>query len=186
MPEMTAQADQETRRPRDLRRRLSAIGKTFAESRGSRFARRKGLAPQARPLPTLADMINLPEWRLCDENIIGDIAAVTALLHFRHALDHELSGKRLRAICESVGEYNYDLACAAPIPASKLIADVESKLPSPDQLKLIGQAMLDRALPATMRPKVMETCDDVNMRILSNIATALVLGRHNASLGNPA
>jgi hypothetical protein len=186
MPEMTAQRDQKMRRPRDLHRRLSALGISFAESRGSRFARRKGLAPQAKPLPTLADMINLPDWILCDEKIIGDIAGVTALLHFRHALDHELSGKRLRAICESVGEYNYDLACAAPIPASELIADVESKLPSPDQLKLIGQAMLDRALPATMRPQVTETCDDVNMRTLSNIATALVLGSYDASLENRA
>lgn len=137
-------------------------------------------------MPTLADIMNLPDWILCDAHMVGDIAAVTALLHFRHAIDHELSGTRLRAICESVGEDNYDLACEAAVPVKELIADAEAKLPSPDQLKVIGQAMLDRALPITMQSKMSEACGDINMRALSNIATALVLARKAATVEQSA
>jgi hypothetical protein len=167
-------------RPRDLRRRLLALGSSFALSRGSRFARRKGLLAEAKSLPTLADMINLPDWILCDDVMVGDIAAVTALLHFRYAIDRELSGTRLRDICECVGEVNYDIACEAPIPTLELIADSEAKLPSPDQLKATGQTMLNRALPVTMASSVSEACGDINMRQLSNIATALVIA-HKSS-----
>jgi hypothetical protein len=161
-----------------MRSRLVALGGSAEHSRGSRFARRVGLVDGATPQPTLADMINLPDWILCDANRVGDIAAVTALLHFRSAIDQELSGSKLRAICECVGEDNYDLACSAPIPTIELIADPEAKLPSPDQLQSIGQAMLNRALPVTMASTVSEACGDINMRHLSNIATALVEARH--------
>jgi hypothetical protein len=170
----------------DLGRRLSALGTAFAESRGARFARVKGLSNAAEAPPRLADLINLPDWILCDERVAGDIAAVTALLHYRHAIDHELSGARLRAICEHVGEENYDLACEAPTPPAELMAEEEVKLPAPDQLKAIGQSMLDRALPVTMQSKAPEACGDMPMRILSNIATALVLTRQTASVEHPA
>ncbi len=167
--------------PRDMRRRLFALGGLVEQSRGSRFARRAGLVADARPLPTLADMINLPDWILCEADMVDDIAAVTALLHFRSAIDHELSGTRLRAICECVGEDNFDLACNAPTPKLELIAGAEEKLLSPDQLKVIGQTMLNRALPLTMASTISEACGDSNMRQLSNIATALVMARHTAS-----
>jgi phage tail protein X len=184
MADSVHQPAEDMRRPKDLRRRLSALGTSFAESRGARFARRKGLIDPAKTVPTLADIVNLPDWILCEEALIDDIAAVAALLHYRHAIDHELSGVRLRAICESVGEANYDLACEAPILENGLIADVEAKLPSPDQLRAIGQSMLDRALPITMRPKFSEACGDANMRVLSNIATALVIARQTTSAEN--
>lgn len=163
---------------RDMRSRLAALGGSAEHSRGTRFARRAGLVDGAAPQPTLADMINLPDWILCDADMVGDIAAVTALLHFRGAVDHELSGSKLRAICDCVGEGNYDLACSAPLPTAELIADPEAKLPLPDQLQAIGQAMLNRALPATMASTISEACGDINMRQLSNIATALVIARH--------
>jgi hypothetical protein len=169
-------------RPRDLSRRLSAFGTSFALSRGSRFARCNEVVVETKLLPTFADMINLPDWILCEDVIVGDIAAVTALLHFRYAIDRELSGTRLRAICECVGEGNYDLACEAPIPTLELIADAETKLPSPDQLRAIGQTMLDRALPVTMASTISEACGDINMRQLSNIATALVTAHRGASV----
>jgi hypothetical protein len=174
-------ATPQTERSRDMRSRLVALGGSAEHSRGSRFARRVGLVDCATPQPTLADMINLPDWILCDANMVGDIAAVTALLHFRSSIDQELSGSKLRAICECVGEGNYDLACGAPLPMAELIADPEEKLPSPDQLQGIGQTMLNRALPVTMASTVSEACGDINMRQLSNIATALVMARHAAA-----
>jgi hypothetical protein len=167
----------QTERSRDMRRRLVALRGSAEHSRGSRFARRVGLVDGATPQPTLADMINLPDWILCDADMVGDIAAVTALLHFRGAIDQELSGAKLRAICDCLGEDNYDLACSAPLPMAELIANPETKLPSPDQLQGIGQAMLNRALPVTMASAVSEACGDSNMRHLSNIATALVMAR---------
>jgi hypothetical protein len=168
-------------RPRDLSPRLSALGTSFTLSRGDRFARRKGVMANAKSLPTLADMINLPDWILCDGDRADDIAAVTALLYYRYAIDRELSGTRLRSICECVGESNYDLVCEAPIPARELIAGTDEKLPSPDRLKAIGQTMLDRALPVTMASTVSEACGDINMRQLSNIATVLVTAHRGAS-----
>ncbi len=182
---MASHSESETRHHRNLRRRWSCLGTSFAQSRGQRFARRIGLLPEPNRLLTLADMINLPDWILCDRNIAHDIAAVTALLYFRRAIDHELSGARLRAICESVGEHNYDLACAAPMPSADLVADAETKMPSPDQLQSAGQNMLDRALPAAMRQDSDGNDGDAAMRTLSNIATALVLSRKSASEESP-
>lgn len=173
MVSATAQA----RRSRDMRSRLVALGGSAENSRGSRFARRVGLMDGAAPQPTLADMINLPDWILCDADMVGDIAAVTALLHFRSAINQELSGSKLRAICDCVAEDNYDLACSASLPTAELIADSEAKLPSPDQLQGIGQTMLNRALPLTMASTISDACGDSNMRQLSNIATALVMAR---------
>jgi hypothetical protein len=169
----------------DLRRRLQALGTSCVESRGNRFARRMGLTRQGQTLPNFSDIMNLPDWMLCEGNIVSDIAAVTALLHFRHAIDQELSGKRLRAICDSVGESNFDIACAAPLPALELMADVATELPSPDQLRPIGQTMLNDALPARIRPCCKDSCADANMRILSDIATALVIGQVQAPMENP-
>jgi hypothetical protein len=168
-------------RSRDMRSRLFALGGSAEHSRGTRFARRVGLVDGAAPQPTLADMINLPDWILCDADMVGDIAALTALLHFRGAIDQELSGTKLRAICDCVGEGNYDLACSAPIPTVELVADSEAKLPLPEQLKGIGQTMLNRALPMTMASTISEACSDSNMRCLSNTATALVMARHTAA-----
>jgi hypothetical protein len=174
-------ATPKTGRSRDMRGRLFALGSAAEQSRGRRFARRAGLVPDAKPLPTLADMINLPDWILCEADMADDIAAVTALLHFRSAIDQELSGTKLRSICDCVGEGNYDIACSAPIPKVELIADQGAKLPLPDQLKGIGQTMLNRALPVTMAATVDEACGDINMRHLSNIATALVMARHSVA-----
>ncbi len=174
------------RRPHDLARRLTALGASFSESRGSRFACLTGIANDAKPMPTLADLVNLPDWILCDADMVDDIAAVTALLHFRPVIDRELSGTRLRAICECVGEGNYDLACEAPIPATELIADTETKLPTPDQLNAVGRAMLNQALPITMVATVSEASGDSKMKALSNIATALVFARKTASMEQPA
>lgn len=174
------------RRPRDLAHRLTALGASFSESRGSRFARRAGMANDAKPQPTLADLVNLPDWILCDVEMVDDIAAVTTLLHFRPALDRELSGARLSAICECVGEGNYDLACEAPIPETELIADTETKLPTPDQLNAVGRTMLNQALPITMIATVSEASGNIKMKALSNIATALVLARKTALTGQPA
>lgn len=176
----------QVRRPRDLGRRLSALGTAFAESRGARFARRKGLAGSVKTTPTLGDLISLPDWILCDTALTGDIASVTALLHYRRAIDHELSGTRLRAICEYVGEDNYDLACEAPTPPAELMAGDDALLPAPEQLKAIGQSMLDRALPPTMQSQVAGACGDIAMKTLSNIATALVMTRKNANMAPPA
>jgi hypothetical protein len=174
------------RRSRDLGRRLSALGAAFADSRGARFARGKGLVDAGKTPPTLADLINLPDWILCDEAMAGDIASVTALLHYRRAIDHELSGTRLRAICDHVGEDNYDLACEAPTPPAELMAGDNAFLPAPEQLKVIGQSMLDRALPVAMQSRAPAACDDAPMKTLSNIATALVIARQNASVESPA
>ncbi len=173
-------------RPRDLARRLTALSTSFSESRGIRFARRTGTANDTKPLLTLADLVNLPDWILCDSDMVADIAAVTTLLHFRPAIDRELSGTRLRAICECVGENNYDLACEAAIPAGELIADAEMKLPTPDQLNAVGRTMLNQALPITMVATVSEASGDFKMKALSNIATALVLARKTASVEQPA
>lgn len=170
------------RNPSDLQRRVSILGKADTQSRGDRFALRREGTAEAEASPSFADMVNLPNWILCDADMAGDIAAVTALLHFRHAVDRELSGTRLRAICECVGEHNYDLACEAPIPIPELIADTETKMPSPDQLKTVGQMMLDRALPATMASTTVDAAGDINMRHLSNIATALVMSHRSASM----
>jgi hypothetical protein len=165
------------RRPRDLRQRLNALGTSFVQSRGSRFARRQNAGADVLPQPTLADIINLPDWILCDSALIESIAAVTALLHFRHAIDHELSGIKLRSICDAVGEVQYDLACEAPLPPEELLSDPKVRLPSPDTLIQVGREMLDRALPAAMASSVSGACGDIRMRQLSNIATAIVVGQ---------
>jgi hypothetical protein len=174
------------RGPLDLRQRLNALGASFTQSRGGRFARRLNLEEDAPLLPTLADIVNLPDWVLCDFDLVDRIAAVTALLHFRYAIDHELSGIKLRAICDTVGEVQYDLACEAPLPPQELLSDPEERLPSPDKLILIGREMLDSALPIAMASSVSGACNDIKMRQLSNIATAIVVDQYANSAGASA
>ena len=182
---MLSSATQE-HRPRDLARRLAALDAPISEIRGSRFARRAGMANDTKALVTLADLVNLPDWILCDPDMVDDIAAVTVLLHFHPVIDRELSGPRLSAICECVGEGNYDLVCEAPIPETELIADVETKLPTPDQLIAVGRTMLNQALPITMAATVSEASGHSEMKALSNIATALVSARKTALMGHLA
>jgi hypothetical protein len=179
-PDVEAQPEKSGGCRRDLQSRLVALG-AFVESRGSRFARRKTNGMKAKP--KLADIVNLPDWILCAPAMVNDIAAVTALLHFRHAIDQELSGPKLRAICDTVGEAYYDLACETCLPPENLLADVNAKLPSPDQMIGMGRDMLDQALPLAMAPKVNKAYGDMNMRHLSNLATAIVVDHHSAKAG---
>ena len=169
----------DARRSRDLPRRLMALGVSFAESRGERFARRHAINPKAKAPPTLADIVNLPDWILCDSRLTDDIAAITALLHFRQAIDQELSGAKLRGICDAVGEAYYDLACATPMPATALMADASAKLPTPERLTEFGRAMLYKALPKAMAVQFDKACGDFRARDLSNIAAAMVVA-HNS------
>ena len=166
-------------RVRDLRRRLIAVGTSLTESRSARFARRVANTPGTKAPPTLADIVNLPDWILCDAHLADDIAAVTALLHFRYAIDRELSGEKLRAICEVVGEVHYDLVCEAPLPPGGLMADKKVKLPPPERLSALGREMLERSLPAAMANQANKACGDVAMRQLSNIATMMVVAHQH-------
>jgi hypothetical protein len=181
-----SQTDVTARGQLDLCKRLNALGTSFSQSRGTRFAQRLKADKDAHYPPTLADLVNLPDWILCDSDLVDCIAAVTALLHFRYAIDHELSGIKLRAICDTVGEVQYDLACEAPLPPEELLSDPEERLPSPDKLILIGREMLNKALPIAMESSVSSACNDIKMRQLSNIATAIVVRQHVEPTGATA
>jgi hypothetical protein len=160
-----------------LQRRFIALGTAMSESRSARFARRVARTPGTKAPPTLADIVNLPDWILCDAHLTDDIAAVTAMLHFRNAIDRELSGEKLRAICEVVGEAHYDLVCEAPLPPGALLADATAKLPSPKRLAELGRNMLERSLPVAMADQVNRACGDAAMRQLSNMATMMVVAQ---------
>lgn len=156
-----------------LTRRLAAFAAVTSNSRGARFLRRQ--AGEYAPSLSLFDIAHMPRWVLEPAETAAMIAKVAALLHYRAVLDQEISGTRLRAVGDVVGEGCFDLACEAPRPDAHLMLPADSELPRPETLLDHGWSILSRGLPVSMASQFPGAQGNPEMAALSALAAATVL-----------
>jgi hypothetical protein len=156
-----------------LTRRLAAFAAVTNDSRGARFLRRQ--SREADVTLSLSDVATMPRWVFEPAETAGQIATIAALLTYRAVLDQELSGPRLRALGEAVGETCFDLACEAPRPAPSLMLPSDAELPPPETLVDRGWSMLSQGLPVAMAHQFPGAKGNADMAALAELAAALVL-----------
>jgi hypothetical protein len=142
----------------------AALAALCPDSRGRRFASRA--AGHARP--TFADLAAMPAWAAFDEAVQKRAAFAAGLLAARSAIDRELSGERLGALAEVVGESFFDAVCAADRPATSDRGLLP--LPRPDQLAVHGRDILEAALPAVLRRIVPGAAGNADARCIADRA----------------
>jgi hypothetical protein len=151
---------------RTARRASQREAMGFADTRGSRFANRMAGIEG----PTFADLAAVPRWLMLPNEEQARVAMAAALLRVKSALDHELSGHKLAAIAEMVGEDLFDAVTALP----DCDEAITSALPRPEDLTADGGHILHRSLPTCFATRFPEAANDADARALAETAFDLV------------
>jgi hypothetical protein len=143
---------------------LDALG--MADTRGGRFINRMaGVAG-----PNFADLAAVPRWLMLADDAQVPVAMAAGLLRHKGALNRELSGKKLAALAEVVGEDLFDAVAALPVDE----ADKSNALPTPETLAADGWSILHRGLPAPFATRFPNAANDTDARTLAETAFDLV------------
>ena len=159
------------RRSAGLRANLCAIAPMETRYRSAKF--RRILSGETSPAIRFADIAILPEWISLADDARDMLAISVAVLHHNRAIDMELSGARLAAIAETIGDVLFDQLCqaASTIPA---IADAgPTRLPRPEDLQHIGMAMMREGLPATLSHQYPQACSNAYAANLTHVAATI-------------
>lgn len=114
--------------------------KAQLDGRAARFAARlKGL-----PEPTFADLMRRANLEKAAQANRELVAQVLVLLNARHAIDAELSGRRLSVLAARIGEDLFDRVCECDLPDA-LLQSARHDLPRPDMLTAEGDALMEAA-----------------------------------------
>lgn len=158
-----------------LRAKLAiARGSTRKHHARALIAHRQ-IGPQDAPTePAFATVAALPNWVLADEADRDMIARVAALLYHRDAMDGEIDGTRLAALCHTVGEDIFDALCDCPPPVA--VAEAR-QLPRPDSLSAIGHELMMASLPSALSDRFPGARGAEDIAALCDIAADIV-ARH--------
>lgn len=159
---------------RNFSQRLAVLGPSSMPSRGMRFLKRQMPSTTDNQSATLADLANLPDWIMLDDEQMDKTASIAALMHFRRQIDKIVDGEQIRQICDMCGEEYFDLVCETPLPDEAMLADADAVLPPPEQLHTFGKDLLIRGLPSIMAARFEGACGDRVFFALGNNAVALV------------
>jgi hypothetical protein len=116
------------------------------KGRGARMLARKN----GDALPQFANLAALPHWVLLDAPRQRTVALTVAALHYRTHIDQEISGAKLGAIANEMGEALFDKVCLAALPDNDFRAQDDGLLPRPDQMEDHGLTIMTKALPQEM------------------------------------
>jgi hypothetical protein len=143
---------------------LDALG--VADTRGSRFANR--MAGVANP--TFTDLAAVARWLMLPSDEQARVAMAAGLLQHKNALDRELSGQKLAALADVIGEDLVDAVAALPSEES-----VETNsLPPPETLVAEGWSILHRGLPDPFVTRFPQAANDADARARAETAFELV------------
>ncbi len=159
-----------------LRARLALVRGTAHGGRAAAF-RAAQLGEQIAE-PDFATLAALPDWLLWSDADQVQLAKVVALLMHRSGIDHELSGSKLAALSDAVGEDIFDLVCEAVLPAS---VGANHVLPRPEDIESIGRDIMNRALPLHMASRYVGAIGDGMSASHCRIAADLLLEAKRSS-----
>lgn len=145
-------------------RRYALLAEAVPDGRGARFARRRA----NQPGPVYSDLAKMPDWLEGAEAGRHRLAALAGLLHYRRAIDAELSGPKLATIAAALGEDLLDAACDADFDQ-----DGPTTLPPPERILAEGRDLLEAALPVSLASAFPGARDDARARSLVMQAHAL-------------
>lgn len=140
---------------------LAALG--LQDTRGQRFAS----ALEGAKKPSFADLAAVPRWLMLPPEGQAKVAVVAALIEHRTALANELSGSKLAAIADMVGEDILDAVFAIEADSDDCI---NSALPRPDQIEAAGWDILHRGLPLALSHRFPAAANDASSRLRAETA----------------
>jgi hypothetical protein len=162
------------RRSATLRAKLALIRGAPYAARATRFRDRQ----LNDDVPTLdaASVMAVPDWLLSsEEQQIGLAKAIAILLH-RPAIDSELSGTKLAALSDAVGEELFDDLCDHRL-TEEMPEPVSRDLPRPEDLEAIGRDHMQRAIPIALSAQFAEARGDQLSAKLCTTAARVALHR---------
>jgi hypothetical protein len=157
-------------RSASLRAKLGLI-RGHSHGRATLFRNRR--LGEAGNDPDFSALVALPDWvALPDADQTHMAQAVAVLLH-RSAIDRELSGHKLAALSDAVGEALFDELCDCPLPAT-INAIGSDRLPRPEDLESIGREHMLRAIPFALASRFPGAAGDGHASVLCTIAAQLL------------
>lgn len=136
----------ETPRSAPLRARMQVLqAKHATTTRGAKFREQRADNQDYRP--DFAEVAALPDWVLWDQNDRNRLAKAVATLCHRPAIDQELSGAKLGALAETVGEQLFEALCHDRVALDTENPYWSQELPRPEDLQVFGERLMHAALP---------------------------------------
>lgn len=159
------------RRSARLRANLDAIAPAETRNRSAKF--RRALAGEVVQKTRFADIAILPEWISWDDDARDILAKSVAILHHKCAIDMELSGARLAAISEIIGDELFDQLTNPTNTVSAMVQNAPARLPRPEDLHHIGMALMMEGLPASLAHRFPSACGNIYAANLTQIAARI-------------
>ncbi len=142
--------DQANPRSAMIRAKYALLTEGSDTRRSARFRARLSGKNQPENID-FAAIAAIPDWWLTDDNTRILIGKAAVILQHRRAIDQELSGVRLAALAQHIGEELFEALCDADLPDS--ITGNDAHLPRPEDLIHLAHAMLQAALPPQLTPE---------------------------------
>ncbi len=163
----------ETRQSRSaaLRANLSAIAPVETRYRSAKF--RRALSGETAPAIRFADIAILPQWLSLSDDARNQLAISVAILHHKCAIDMELSGARLAAIAETIGDALFDHLCDAAGNISAIAQDGPTRLPRPEDFQQVGMTMMLEGLPAALSHRYPQARGNLYAANLTQVAAKI-------------
>jgi hypothetical protein len=157
-------------RSASLRAKLALI-RGHSHGRRASFFRDHKLG-EAGNDPDIAMLVALPDWIALMPAEQARLAIAVAVLLHRPAIDQLLSGNKLAALSDAIGENLFDDLCDYSLPASISIM-CSNHLPRPEDLEAIGREHMLRAIPTSLAARFPGAAGDDQAALLCTIAAQL-------------
>jgi hypothetical protein len=166
-----------------LRANFAAIASSQTVSRSFKF--RNAMTKDTRslieePFAALrfADISQLPEWVSWSDDEQGLLAKSAAILQHIRAIDQELSGVRLAAIAQTVGDDIFDQLCTEAYTILDDSYQWPTRLPRPEDLTKIGMDILYSSLPTILSHRFPGAEGNAQATVLTNLAAGICAQSH--------
>jgi hypothetical protein len=170
-------------RTSELRANIAAVTPNQMVSRSFKF--RNAMAKDTsssieEPIAALrfADIAQLPEWISWSDEEQGLLAKSVAILQHIRAIDQELSGVRLAAIAQTVGDDIFDQLCNSAHTIADDNDQWPTRLPRPEDLTKIGMDILFSGLPIQLSSRFPAANDNAQAAALSKLAAGICAQSH--------
>jgi hypothetical protein len=123
--------------------------------------------------PDFATLVALPDWIALTAAEQTHMAKAVAVLMHRPAIDQLLSGHKLAALSDAVGEALFDELSDCPLPANITVTGSD-RLPRPEDLETIGREQMLAAIPSALALQYPGAAGDSQASVLCAIAAELL------------
>jgi hypothetical protein len=152
-----------------LREKLALVRGHRHHGRATAFRARALREDQAQL--AFRDIAALPDWLLALPDAQARLPKIVALLFHRPAIDHELSGSKLAALSDAVGEALFDRICEVQLPDTVACSAI---FPRPEDLDSIGRDLMNRAIPEAFAARFSGAVGDQNAAIFCALAAQIL------------